>query len=259
MSKHALFSLHLSTAVHVAGLVVALAWRGSEEELPHYHVQSGTISIQASFASPEPASQSTFQVSLTPTAEKKVERQLEAILKPAVMEMRPQRTSLATSLIKVDLPADLEACNCEAAEHQLETPKRKSIDEPRVVTEIPEPEPIRRAEPVPEMQVAAEVELPSVGSLGSDVDEIAKPLSSNRLPAYPRGSLTYGQQVQGIVMAEINADGVVESVQLVKSSGVAAVDESALKTIATWRFEPAQRGGQRVASALNVPFRFRNL
>jgi periplasmic protein TonB len=259
MSKHAAFSVHVSTGVHIAAAVLGLAWHSFAPEPPHYHVRSGTISIQASFASPEPVAQPTYEISLTPTESKTVEQSLAAVLKPQAMELRPQRVSVETSLTRAELPPDLEACDCEADEHKLETPKRQSAEEPQIVDHIPEPEPVRRTETVPDVNVAAEIELPSIESLGSDVDELARPLSTNRLPTYPRGALSNGQQVQGIVHLVINADGSVESVELVKSCGVASADDSALKAIATWRFEPARRGGQSVASALNVPFRFRNL
>jgi len=259
MSKHAAFSLHVSTAVHISAAIAALAWGSYQVELPHYHLRSGTISIEASFATPEPAKESTFEVALTPASTKAPVQPLEVSLQPLTMELRPQRKAIQTSLTRSDLPPELEECDCEAADHPLQTAKRQSTDEPQPVVREAEPEKIRREELAVMVVETAEVQLPSVESLGSDVDELARPLSNNRLPVYPGGSLAFGQQVQGIVQAKIGMDGNVEAVELVKSCGIPAADQSALAAIAKWQFQPARRGSQAVACSLNVPFRFRNL
>jgi len=259
MSKHAAFSLHVSTAVHIGAAVAALAWGSYQVELPHYHLQSGTISIQASFASPEPAKESTFEVALTPAKTQPVAQPLEVSLQPLSMQLRPQRKAIQTSLTRSELPPELQDCDCEAADHPLQTAKRKSADEPQPVVRETEPEEMRRQEVAAMVVDTTQIQVPSVESLGSDVDELARPLSSNRPPVYPAGSLTPGQQIQGIVQAKIGADGTVEAVELVKSCGIPAADQSALAAIAKWRFQPARRGSQTVASSLNVPFRFVHL
>lgn len=54
----------------------------------------------------------------------------------------------------------------------------------------------------------------------------------------------------------VSADGRVKEVGIVRSSGFRILDESARSTVFRWRFQPAQREGERVESSVEVPIRF---
>ena len=65
-------------------------------------------------------------------------------------------------------------------------------------------------------------------------------------------------RLQGRVVLSIRVgvDGRVESLKVSRSSGVRSMDESALKTVKDWRFEPAKRFGRPVVMEIRHAIRF---
>jgi periplasmic protein TonB len=81
---------------------------------------------------------------------------------------------------------------------------------------------------------------------------------TNPLPPYPLLARRLGKE--GVVVLEVlvATDGHAAEVRVVRSSGFAPLDESALTTVRDrWRFIPARRGGEPVESRVTVPIRFR--
>lgn len=78
-------------------------------------------------------------------------------------------------------------------------------------------------------------------------------------PRYPRSARNQGIRGSVGVGLTIGADGNVESVWVVDSSGSEILDQAALDTVSTWRFEPARRGAEAVSTrtSLNVEFQLR--
>jgi protein TonB len=74
-------------------------------------------------------------------------------------------------------------------------------------------------------------------------------------PVYPNE--LRGKKVEGIVtvLFVVDADGRVVDPR-VESSTHAGFDAAALAAVKKWKFEPAVRGGQRVACRMRVPIRF---
>jgi periplasmic protein TonB len=255
MTRQAAFSVHVSTAVHVSGLVV-FACSSFLAEVPHYHVYRGVVTIQGSFAVPQPTSE-TYAVSLTPISESEPARLIESVqMAPAATEIRRVRTTIETSLTRATLPAAMEDCDCEADEHVLLTPKRSLNEEPMTLVKIGPP-PLRRAEPVPEFTVATDIALPSSPlPTGTDFDEPPRKSPSNLPPPYPPDAYQRGQQGRVVLEIRVTPDGTVVSLRIVESSGVASLDQAALEAVRAWRFEPARRRGQPVEAVVNVPVRF---
>ncbi|MBI2313532.1 MAG: energy transducer TonB [Betaproteobacteria bacterium] len=77
------------------------------------------------------------------------------------------------------------------------------------------------------------------------------------LPAYPSSARRLGQQGVVLVGVRVSREGIPGEVRLAKSSGFEALDEVALEAVRGWRFSPARRGGEPVASWIEVPVRFR--
>lgn len=79
----------------------------------------------------------------------------------------------------------------------------------------------------------------------------------NPPPAYPRRARRKG--VQGTVRLAVWVDrnGTVGGVEVARSSGYDILDRSALDAVKNWRFEPATRDGQPVASRVEVPVEFK--
>ncbi|WP_147373987.1 energy transducer TonB [Massilia cavernae] len=99
---------------------------------------------------------------------------------------------------------------------------------------------------------------PSVQSAPGPVFLPATPIrKANRLPPYPKDSMLEGEEGSVLVRLTIAADGQVDYVQLVKSSGSAALDRTTVRWIkARWRFHPATRNGQPVVSTITIEVTF---
>ena len=88
----------------------------------------------------------------------------------------------------------------------------------------------------------------------AEIDQKPRPVFQSS-PVYP-ASLR-GKRVEGVVsvLFIVDPSGKVTSPRVEKSSN-AAFDKPALDAVRQWRFEPAVKGGQRVACRMRVPIRF---
>jgi protein TonB len=59
------------------------------------------------------------------------------------------------------------------------------------------------------------------------------------------------------LLVQVDAEGRVLDLSVLGSSGHAALDESAARTVRRWLFEPARQGGQAVFSTVTVGITFR--
>ena len=81
---------------------------------------------------------------------------------------------------------------------------------------------------------------------------------TNPLPPYPLVARRLGKE--GVVLLEVLVapDGRAADVRMIRSSGFAPLDESAVTTVRErWRFVPARRDGVPVESRVMVQIRFR--
>lgn len=76
-------------------------------------------------------------------------------------------------------------------------------------------------------------------------------------PPYPNYSRLNHEEGVVLLRITINEMGSIGSVSVERSSGFARLDEAALKAIRQWRFAPAMRGSQAIATTTTVPVRFR--
>jgi protein TonB len=76
-----------------------------------------------------------------------------------------------------------------------------------------------------------------------------------RIP-YPKRALRRGLEGTVELRVLVNRTGRVERVVLVRSSGIAILDEAAQAAVAQWRFVPALRGGEPVAAWTRRTIRF---
>ena len=83
-----------------------------------------------------------------------------------------------------------------------------------------------------------------------------KPLET-RPPVYPPRCLRMGIEGTVRVRVLVGEDGRVQEVTIGKSSGEAALDESAMDAVSRWRFEPARRNGVPVRAWAVVPIEFK--
>lgn len=90
--------------------------------------------------------------------------------------------------------------------------------------------------------------------MSADLDQKARPIFQTP-PAYP--AELRGKKVEGVVQLffVVDADGRVVDPRVEKSPHPAFI-QPALDAVRKWRFEPAMRGGKKVASKMKVPIRF---
>ena len=81
--------------------------------------------------------------------------------------------------------------------------------------------------------------------------------STNRVPPYPRISLSNGDEGTVVLRVLVTAEGTAGAVEIRTSSGFPLLDESARKTVMTWRFKPATIDGKPVAEWYQVPIPFK--
>lgn len=80
---------------------------------------------------------------------------------------------------------------------------------------------------------------------------------NNPAPVYPPLSRKSQEEGKVLLQVQVSANGEAESVQIKQSSGYPRLDEAAMKAVRKWRFVPARRGTEAVASSVVVPLTFR--
>jgi protein TonB len=72
-------------------------------------------------------------------------------------------------------------------------------------------------------------------------------------PIYPRESRRRGQEGEVLLRLQISSTGVVESIEVIRSSGHRLLDRAARESAGSLRFHPATRNGEPVTSTLDLP------
>jgi periplasmic protein TonB len=88
--------------------------------------------------------------------------------------------------------------------------------------------------------------------------QAAVPLATdNRPPEYPALARKRGWQGRVLLAVTVDSDGSVQGVRVQSGSGHELLDEAALRAVREWRFQPGNRGGEPVASQVEVPVQFK--
>lgn len=144
--------------------------------------------------------------------------------KPEPQKPVPREERLAEAPRQI-LTAPLDAPASPAAPVVQVTPEQKPVPPP------PPPE-APRATPAP----SAPVTPPR-----SDAAHL-----SNPPPVYPMASQRRGDRGTVLLRLIVTADGLAKNVEVDKSSGHRALDDSAVAAVRSWRFVPARQGGQAI-------------
>ena len=75
-------------------------------------------------------------------------------------------------------------------------------------------------------------------------------------PLYPPDALRRGESGTVLLRVHVGPDGVPVAIDLVRSSRSRALDRAATEAVRRWRFRPAQRDGQAVNGAVQIPIAF---
>ncbi|WP_292932973.1 energy transducer TonB [Noviherbaspirillum sp.] len=79
----------------------------------------------------------------------------------------------------------------------------------------------------------------------------------NPAPVFPALSRRMHEEGKVLLLVQVSAKGEAENVQIKQSSGYIRLDEAAVNAVRKWRFIPARRGSEPVASSVVVPIVFR--
>ena len=97
---------------------------------------------------------------------------------------------------------------------------------------------------------------PAAAPRQARLDAPPKPKQSIK-PKYPRGAQQRGEQGDVILEIRVNAEGTVDDVKVVESSGFAELDEAAVKAAKAAKFSPARSGHDPVASTARLKLQFK--
>jgi protein TonB len=79
---------------------------------------------------------------------------------------------------------------------------------------------------------------------------------SNPKPDYPMIAKIRGWQGEVLLRVKVNESGISDAVEIERSSGFDALDESAVEAVKQWVFTPAKYGEEPIASAVIIPIVF---
>jgi protein TonB len=111
--------------------------------------------------------------------------------------------------------------------------------------------------PKPVTLVESAPSLDAVVPVSNVVMQQAGPLYDlNPTPSYPRLARERGWQGTTWLRVEVKTDGSAGRVEILKTSGHPLLDETSMRAVRAWRFNPATRNNQAVVSWVEVPIRF---
>jgi len=79
----------------------------------------------------------------------------------------------------------------------------------------------------------------------------------NPSPGYPPRARRLGLEGEVLIRTRVLPNGEPDELELAQSSGYTLLDQAAMKAVRAWRFRPALRSGELVASWIEIPVRFR--
>lgn len=82
-----------------------------------------------------------------------------------------------------------------------------------------------------------------------------RPAKAER-PPYPHIAREQGWEGTVVLRIWVNEEGTVDSVKTQKSSGFPVLDDSAVQSVRSWKFEPAKDGEFPVPVTVDLPIRF---
>lgn len=116
---------------------------------------------------------------------------------------------------------------------------------------VPVQPPVPPSLPPPNAPVAAVPAPVAITEARFDADYL-----SNPKPVYPTASRRMGEEGKVLLRVHVSAQGHAHAVEVKQSSGHSRLDDAARAAVERWRFVPAKRGEEAVASWVLVPIVF---
>jgi protein TonB len=198
-----------------------------------------------------------------------------AVMQPVRYEVEAGSGGMEVSLIAAPLPAPAAAAIPAIPDVPQEAPAPEAAAEDWRLEPVPLPEPqapaVQAAQPVEESDVTvSSLPGPHVGDgsspvPGTDPTTLYLPGGAaagtnarlkNPAPPYPYPAIRQHQEGLVLLEAVIDKTGRPLSVDIIQSSGFPLLDQSALRTVRRWKFDPAHIGFLPVQSRVVIPVRF---
>lgn len=227
--RNAIFALLIAVAVH-AGLALGLVAYFRHAPGPEALATLDLSSVDLSFAEKDDET-AAVTPSLPSVAEPKPPR-------PKAVEAPPPPEDL--TLPRPPDPAAMRFAEPAETHPVMKTPE-KAVEKPK--------------EPQARPAVAAP-SAPAVAPKQARVDAPPKPKRTIR-PDYPRRARQRGEEGEVTLEICVDAEGRVDAVEVVGSSGFAELDEAAVRAARAARFTPARSGDRSVASTARLKLAFR--
>ena len=221
--KNVVVAVAVSFALH-ACLAVALAFGLPADSAPDVAVTLDLAHVELSFAEQEDDTASAAAPGSSAAPADRPPRQ------PAPEPPSPDR------------PAPSERADSPEAPDAPEDPSVPAVPEPPEQMETPQAMPSQEATPVAPRQ--------------AKVDAPPRPRTNIR-PDYPKAARERGEQGDVLLEISVGAEGNVDDVAVVSSSGFAELDEAAARAARRARFAPAKSGGRPVASRARLKLEFK--
>ena len=233
------WALAVAIALALHGLLaVALAFYFAHAPEPEVLAELDLSSVELSLAEKEDASAPVVPVDSSPSVRQPRPKEIPLPEKPRVEKAE---TALPPDPSAPRFPEPGEDVRLETRDVTREDARRETKD----VTREDERRETRdlkgEAAPAPSQ---------------ARVDAPPRPRRTIR-PQYPKGARLRGEQGNVGLEILVNAEGTVDEVKVVTSSGFAELDEAAVKAAKAAKFRPAESGGRMVASTARLTLTFR--
>lgn len=249
-----LFANTFSAAIHLAALGALGVWSVDQAAFQHHLASGNAIVVQFSAPSSEAELETPVQTitaalaSTVPVDAPQDTPQLEPATvtverQPPLVEISEEIAAFETSpevvLLTQTHAVEFDAQLAEVAADRLAaTPPRSTVADP------------------PQLETSALPATAEVDPGAASVDSFPRKLPSNPAPLYPRDAWLARVQGRVVLRVRVEPGGLVGDATIHASSGSSSLDNAALTTVRTWRFEPARRRNQPVAHEILVPVRF---
>jgi protein TonB len=123
----------------------------------------------------------------------------------------------------------------------------------------PPPKPVKApapAQPAAATSKAANPVTPT-GAAGASGATSRPSALYNPPPSYPTESKRANEEGAVLLSVQVNAAGRADSITVSKSSGFQRLDRAASEAVRRWKFKPATRNGEPIATIVDVPIVFR--
>lgn len=241
-------SLAASCLLHLAAVVGLAAWVAVTDAIrPRFAGHSEAIELLVTRAeptwSPEPVTmddvaRDEVRVTVEPTTVRIARKQFE----------RVNASELSFDALVEDTPS-------LTGPIKLELAKRTPLNSPGSIAETLPLQAITlpRQRPEPRQLQAALIQPPQ--RLGTD--RTAPRFTNSPPPNYPAVAIANHWEGTVLLRVYIDADGIVEEVEVARSSGHPVLDGAAVNAVRRWRGAPAQRNGAAISTTELLPVRFK--